>query len=947
MSGKKEYAQAEFLGGLILYALIGGALIAGFQWLRKAWAGLFHDQTSSSPTTTAVHTGPSFFEMMGHWILNGLIYCAVAVLLLVIFIVVFKIWHKQLAEKDIRWIEIVPHVNTENEIKKIQAMIGGFYENKRTLWDRIWRGREVFELRFVGQSSEKEDQKDEIHIYFGYPQDKASSIPSEIKSCYPNCDLISVPLDKVPQPFLNNGVGGYLYFTDKRLAGLPLAQLKEDRLANVLQHMKKGTYLSIAFSPTRPSRFEAVLAKTQQRILRKNGRLKKIFIWILKKITRLLPIGFLQALMVRFETIGSEKSNEYIELMKKRRADNHRYFDVSIQIWQEDYREDIAQTLFNQINNTMRFYNSLHLNQIKKSPISLVPSLKKAMVWTGNELANLCHLPTGRPIKEDINEREQNEHIYDRIPHIIFGQNKIGSEFFESGATIGHYVYPGEKKRLVHLLPKKLRKHMVILGKTGSGKTALFLALLRFYFLPMFVAGDPSFSGFTFVDPKGKGAKTALTYFADLKARGIEFDESRIHYFDITGTDYILGINLFDKLPGQTDEDVVSNALHVMQSTFPNESIWFEKYGQLAIRALLRDQEETHTILSLPAFLKKESPLRNRIVFQLITSGSVADHDLGMQIIEADAEGKFGSREIEPLLNRLSRLKDNPVTQRIFGQKRTSIDPKRYMQEGHIAIINIKGLDPISSQLVMGYITMLYHQFCYDRTNTASNHYLVFDEAHRLQLPVLHESIIPEDRDAGLVLILMTQMLNQFSKELQDAITDIGGNIICFRSGAKTARAAQIITGQRFKAQDIINLDELRACVLTEDKRGKNVSFIIDTFPPYVFHKDGSTTYYGPDENRISREENQAFQDAIKQFGIPAMQRDCLHIDEVMKAIEEQIQNNWTRDFDLSQALSENKEAARFMKHLLEEKKSGKKKKETEEKIDVWGGVNDELYEDE
>lgn len=902
---------AALFGWVVIFGVIGVGLYLGYQKIQEVLV---------LPDVTHL------LESILKWGTISLVIACVGWIALLVY-------QQSYARKAARWMEIIPHVNTEFSEERIKSMVGAFYENKRGFFLRLLRGSETFELRFVGKEGEHE--KGSIRIFIGFPQDKHSHVPQTIKNCYPDCDLLPVDRDQIPIPFLNSGFGGLLSYQNSSLPGLSFAQLEKDEAKDILSHMRPGTFYSINFRPASNKALERVLEKTHKRLIKGGGAFS-----FLQKILTLFSGDRAQELAGAYKSLDTSTTETLLRELKTRVTSGPRPFYVDVQVWSEDDQRETVRSLQNSINGAVRHTNAIYLRTRRKSTLSDVPNVPKRMIWTSKELATLVHLPKGRQVNEEISEQKRKDHIFDRIPHIIAGQSRIKPHEFASGATLGTYVYPGDKKRLIHLIPEKMRKMMLVLGSTGSGKTALFFTMLRKYFLPKFVEQDSSFGGLTFIDPKGTGAKAATTYFHELSAQSITFDHEKVHYFDVLDPEFVPGINLLDTLPGQTEEDVVKAALNIMQSTFPNQSIWFEKYGRLAMKALLRDKEEKHTILSLAPFLREKSPLRNRITFQLLTSSNIMDQDLARQILEVEEKKKFGGNEIEPFLNRLTRLKDNPVTVRVFGQRKTTINPLQYMQEGHITFLNTAGLDKIENKLVTGYIAELYHFYCYKRNNTQSNHYLIVDEAHSCQFPIMHEEIIPKDREAGLILVLMTQALHQFEEELKDAITDIGGNIISFALGNKSARAVETITTKTFKASDIYFMKQLRAAALTENAKGEKTSFIFDTSPPYIFAKDGTQTYYGPDDLRIKKEKDEALRNARNQFTKKWMSRDCLSIDQIQNEVEEQLKNTWLREFDLKSALNENKDAERFMKFLLEDKSKNSTRKKATSEVDEGKEVN-------
>ncbi|MDA8352253.1 MAG: hypothetical protein M0Z65_03540, partial [Firmicutes bacterium] len=393
-------------------------------------------------------------------------------------------------------------------------------------------------------------------------------------------------------------------------------------------------------------------------------------------------------------------------------------------------------------------------------------------------------------------------------------------------------------------------------------------------------------------DPKAEAVWTILTYFREQRILGEELNEERLHYFDLASEDFSVGLNLLQKLPGQTERDVINNVIEILKNAYPNDSAWLRKFARPTIKALLRDRKETHSILSIREFLTEESPLRERIKRQL-EEGSTDDRELKRDLDEL--EDQFGGKQVEPILNRLKELLDNPITKRMFGQKQTSLNVLEWVEKGHVVLFNTQGLTKEETRLVMGYIAVLYHQAAQNRQNTSSNHYLIVDEAHEVgHIPIFHEQIIPKDRSKGLSLFMLTQFPEQFSEELKMTIEELAGTIISFTTSEGTAREMERLTNGNFSASDIHDLKELRAAVYTQNSQGEKVHFFIETDPPYVINRDGKPTYYGDDEERIGREKHTAWREALTELGESWMNRDCKTAKEADAEINNYLESLWT-----------------------------------------------------
>ncbi|MBH8608951.1 type IV secretory system conjugative DNA transfer family protein [Thermoactinomyces sp. CICC 10521] len=844
-------------------------IVVGMIWKKfiKGWLASFDSDILVVPSTQFDF---SYVTTFIEWIIG-------IGILIGVWLLVGPFFYQKLARKNVRWKRIILHADTQHDGKQVERLITSLWEAKRSWLIRLLRGREWFQ--FLMTCVPGDHPEGEILLYVGYPQDRDPYIGKEILSVYPNAELIDIPLDQVPQPFLEKGIGGKLIWQYPKQPGLPLKSFDgSEEISQILNHLTPGAYFSIAFSPVSLRKLRQLSKETRDAVIqnRKGNRFAFLHPYF-EATPKVLGRDVSTSQRKEFP----EEVKEVLENLKKRHAGQTAAFDTEIYIWHEADDKRTVESIVNKINAAVKHSNRLRLDTTRKSPIRLAPYpfWKKVMTWTGSELANLIHFPKGKTKYEKEN---RIKHIMDRIPHLIQGQNPIGANDFLKGIPFGYVIHPAYAKRMLYIAEKKLRKMALILGKIGSGKTALILMMIRLCLLWKLVRKEPM-GGLTFIDPKGDGVKTALTYFQMLRAQGHDFDESKVHYFDLTSDQYCIGLNLLD-LPGQTEDQRIANIIAILQNAYSSDSAWLKKYARPTIRALLRDKHEKHTILAIPEFLRKDSPLRERIKSQL-KKGNVSDQALYRKL--EDLEDKFGGHEVEPFLNRLDELIENPVTQRIFGQKETNLEILRYLEEGHFVFFNVEGLaeQKEAMKLVMGMIVTLYHQAAQVRHNQSQNHYLVIDEAHQCQIPVLYEQVIPKDRSKGLIAILMTQYLDQFVEPLKKAISEVSGHIFAFTCGSETAKKVQEYTGNRFKAEDVVNLPELEAAVYTESDSGERVSFRIRVEPPYIM-LDGKPTYYGPQEERQAKEEREAFQKALQEFGLRWMQRDCLSVEEVQKQID-------------------------------------------------------------
>lgn len=788
------------------------------------------------------------------------------------YLTLYNKLYKVRANRDMRYVRIVPHANTKTTTDGINHLIKSLWRCYRPKLQRLIRGREWFQLLFSC------DDRGDISIYLGFPQDRWSFLIQTIKSVYPTSEIImDVPKDQIPVFTQKAGKGKVLTWRSKDQAGFPLQTFDgREKITRILEHMEPGTAFAVTFSPTSFLKLKRQIKKTRHHLFKSIGYSPK---------------------EMSINELDADIKEEIKSLEYRQRPDQHP-FEVVISIHDREGRDYVLESLINAVNSVVSTQNSLHTTtfQFRNNPIQYAPQhlplpskLSPLMVWTGPELANVLHLPDG---KDREAQRDNRPHIYDRIPHIQQGQSLIPVNEFTKGVYVGRYINPGQEDRPIFLDPEQLRYHGVLLGKTGSGKTALALEITTYLLIERL---NKKTGGFTVIDPKATFAKNLLTRINKLRVEGklSDDDMEKIHYFDIT-SDYSFGINPLERPnnrpPTRTEaEAIIEQTLGVFKAAWANESILFERFGRLVLKALLADPDEQHTILAIPEILREQSPLRDRLVCKL-RQGDQYAQEIARDLEEEVRKGNFIGQKMDPLINRLTRIKESETLRKIFGQKKTTINSLEWMNEGHIILFNTEGLLDDQITILMGYILYEYHRQCRKRNNPNQNHYLIVDEAHNVRnLDVLHKKIIPEDREFGLSLLLMTQMLHQFPQPFFDAITEVAGTYMSCEVGAENARLLEKITQNRIDANVVQGMQKLRTIIDATDSKGKRLSFIVKVAPPTIYHKDGSPTYYGQDGERTSREKAQAFADCMEIIGHPLLKRDCLPNEQIEQAIDEYI----------------------------------------------------------
>lgn len=358
--------------------------------------------------------------------------------------------------------------------------------------------------------------------------------------------------------------------------------------------------------------------------------------------------------------------------------------------------------------------------------------------------------------------------------------------------------------------------------------------------------------------------------------------KDKIHIFDVRNDKYTFGLNLLEQMPGQTTDEVVNTTIDIIRNAYESESAWFKKYARLSLKALMADKTTQHTILAVPEFLKEDSPLRERIMAQLANGD-----DYEKQLYEdLEAESKhYGTNKTEPLLDRLTDLKDNELCKRVFGQPTGSIDFLKWVEEGHIVLINGEGLNESEQSILMGYLMMQLDYAARHRKNKLEKYFVFLDEAHNLKkLPILHEQALPKWRSKGIVPILLTQFLDQFHPQLRKSVSSLVDNILIFRSLGEAAQdILNNVPDAKFDLEDLTSLKSRNCAVVTFNKYGERITFFMTVQPPYTWDEWGEAVDFS-DPKRASMLQEIAWKQAQEEME-DIMERDGLTIEEANEAV--------------------------------------------------------------
>jgi hypothetical protein len=767
--------------------------------------------------------------------------------------------YRKLASENYCYYRILPHMQTHLNKSDIFYMLDQFGGMNRPQKERLKRGREWF--RFLIHS----DDRGQISFFIGFPRDRQSGVREAIKTCYRNCEIHLMKPEELPLPKKGEkGYGGSFSLSRRgKEAGLPLCSFNgQDQLSNVLFSLEPNTWIDIVFSPIRAKQLATKIDKTKQYILTNKGKLKE-------------PLD-------KKDLHPTEK--QIVEDLEDRLTANQKAFEVMVSLWTGKERGDVAQTLANKISSMMRRGNDLHLNLSGKCPITeVVPypfPIKKGMYWTDKELAQFIHLPGG-PNQRAEKQEDNTEHIYDRIIHLEKGQRSLKDNELAEGVKVAKLLHPLQIDRWIKIPIEQFKKHFVLSGITGSGKSSTSLTIFR-ALIDDWLENPKKEPGFTYIDPSEETVLAILTYLLAKEKQGYKVPWEKVHFINLHEPQYPIGLNILKKQPELSSEITLNLAKKLVKYAYENKDTpSLDRFLESALSTLINHEEE-HSLASLYQIFMDEE-FRNRVVPQ------VSDEFLqGFWKQEGDNDFK---RDIRPLLNRLNSLLLNKHLRRMFGQKQWGLDILKWMDEGHIVLIDALGMDKRDFFLAGGTIVEYYYEIAKQFRGTGSKlHILAIDESHLLKLPIYPE-MIAFARKHGLSLGLITQYFEQFKGE-QDILKAMKavGNVLCCTQEAESAELMSKVMNDKFDPEFLKKLPDLTTVVYTRTKEkdlitGKkhmrSIACLGNPEPPYLYLPEGRPANH-EDQAEIIRAKEWAMEKALE-----LQKRDGRPVEEIDAEISE------------------------------------------------------------
>lgn len=410
-------------------------------------------------------------------------------------------------------------------------------------------------------------------------------------------------------------------------------------------------------------------------------------------------------------------------------------------------------------------------------------------VLNSDELATIFHLP--------------NKSV--ETPHVFWLNAKRAPapmQIPESGLFLGVSQYRGIT-RSIYVGDDDRRRHMYIIGKTGTGKSQLLEELV----MQDINAGR----GVAVIDPHGDLIDGIMTRIPTARAEDVI-------YFDPSDGERPMGLNMLKAYTEEQKHYVVTSIVGLMYKLYDPM-----KTGIIGPRFEHAIRNAMLTVMSEPGntFIEVVRVLTDSSFVQELLP-KVQDPIIRRYWTDQIAQtADFHKSEVlDYIVSKFGRFVTNKLMRNIIGQSESAFDFRKVMDEGKILLVNLaKGKIGEENSNFLGLILVpkiLIAAMSRQETPETERRdfYLYVDEFQNFATPDFAQ-ILSEARKYRLNLIVANQFIGQMEEEVKNAVFGNVGTLVSFRVGVTDANYLQHEYQPTFNETDLINIDKFNAYVKT------------------------------------------------------------------------------------------------------------------------------------
>lgn len=387
------------------------------------------------------------------------------------------------------------------------------------------------------------------------------------------------------------------------------------------------------------------------------------------------------------------------------------------------------------------------------------------LILSSSELSDLYHFPyTSITKTENLSKLHSKE-----LPAPLSLKQKSELDIYFANNTYG-----GTTTR-IGLTAYERRRHVYILGTTGTGKSTMLLSMIE--------QDIKNNKGLSVIDPHGDLIDQIISVIPKERI-------SDVVYFNPDDIGYPMGINLLELTPGLNEEDSIREKEFIAESIISVfNKIYTDKYSGPRMEYILRNT--IHTAFTIPdaSLFTVYKLLINTSYRKSVVRNLKDENLLDFWKYEFAKAGDYQKvKMISPITTKIGRFLFSPTAKRILEQGKSTINFDTIMNEGKILLCNLaKGKIGEDNSSVFGVLIMAKIQLAAlkrarMKPEERKDFYLYVDEFQNFATPAFAQ-ILSEARKYKLNAILAHQTTSQLEDiSLVNITLANTGTVICFRT---------------------------------------------------------------------------------------------------------------------------------------------------------------------
>lgn len=643
---------------------------------------------------------------------------------------------------------------------------------------------------------------EEIVFYVSVPGDSVQFTMRQIQSLWPDAQIEEVDDYNI---FNGQGFSSGLFLKQKNNVVLPIRTFEEaqmDTFLPILSNLSKiealgeGAALQFMIKPA-----STVFKKNSLRVLEKLKKGKK-FEDAIKVETPFITFKDIKRVISPEDEKKDQNEkiivdDDTIKAIEKKLS--KQVFLVNVRLVVSAPSQFRAEEILNSFSGSFEQFSAPLRNELKfNKPRNQSDFIYKfifrefdngqTMTLGTDELISLFHLPTSTT-------------EIPRIKWLKFREVAPPSNLAKEGVLIGKSVFRKEEK-LVYMGDDDRRRHVYMVGQTGTGKTTLIKN--------MAVSDIQNGKGVAIIDPHGDLIDDVLSLIPKNRHNDvIVFDPS-----DILRP---IGLNMLEYDLARPEEKtfIVNEIQSIFNKLFSAETMgpMFEQFMRNALLLLMDNAvNEPTTFLEVPKIFtdaefraKKLANCQNPVVKDFWEKEAIM------------VGGEASLQNMTPYItSKFNNFIANDYLRPIITQPKSTLNFRELMDNGKILLVNMsKGkIGELNANLlgmiIVGKILMAALGRADMPMEKRRDFNLYIDEFQNFTTDSI-ATILSEARKYRLNLIIGHQFISQIQEKIRDAVFGNVGSIIAFRVGPDDAEFLEKQFTPTFTKNDLINIDNRNA----------------------------------------------------------------------------------------------------------------------------------------